>query len=88
MLRNNVEILLFFFPLSFHTLASNKTMTVVTVVAMGTQKCQNSEEGEWSSLVELWFQVGGANSHYFFPLSSHHLVLDAGSKLEVCNRIQ
>lgn len=34
MLRNNAEILLFFFPLFFHTLASNKIMAVVTVVAM------------------------------------------------------
>ena len=65
MLRNNAEIL-FFFPLSFHNLASNKTMAMVTVVAIGTQKCQNSKGGEWSSLVELWFKVVGANSHYFF----------------------
>ena len=90
MLRNNAEIL-FFFPLSFHNLASNKTMAMVTVVAIGTQKCQNSKGGEWSSLVELWFKVVGANSHYFFffiSLSSHHLVLDIGSKLKVCKRIQ
>lgn len=64
---------IFFFPLFFHTPAPNKPMAVVTVVATGTQKSQNSEGQEPSSLVELWFKVGGETpTTFFLSLSSHH----------------